>query len=204
MTLVRNLTALMIFSLCATQLFSSVEPLETERLELRQARLSDTHDLAKIILDPEVRKLTGLFPARVQTVDGVQTFISDFLIGNSEQNIAPKYPISWVVVEKESQETIGLVTFAGVAMHDKRAELAYAFNPKYWNKGYATEACKKVLSYGFCQQGLHRIYATVDPQNVASKRVLEKINMSLEGLLRHYMIVNGQYRDRAMYAIIAD
>jgi [ribosomal protein S5]-alanine N-acetyltransferase len=71
-----------------------------------------------------------------------------------------------------------------------------------WGKGYATESCKAIVDYGFATLHLNRIEASVDPENMASVAVLEKLGMQPEGLLRERVICNGQQRDRTMYGLL--
>lgn len=192
--------------LAATQFFGVhaapvVTPLETERLYLRQVALSDAADIAEIALNPEVTRSTGLFPP-VNTIEDVEKFIVKFLIGDSKNNNGPAYPLAWAMVEKQSGKVTGLVTFVSCSTVHLRAELGYAASPLYWNKGYMTEACKAIITY-MQGSGIVRIQATADPVNVASQRVLEKLGMKLEGILRSYMVVQGERRDRNMYALVS-
>ena len=60
-------------------------------------------------------------------------------------------------------------------------ELGYIFNPRYQNKGYATESAAALIRYGFDHWGIHRVMAHCNPENIASWRVLEKIGMRREG-----------------------
>lgn len=178
-----------------------IVPLEGEQVYLRQVELSDTHAFAAIALDPQVLSMTGLFPP-LKTIEDVEGFVRGYLIGDTNAGIMPRYPKAWAVVEKQSGNVIGLVVFVAYLERHQKAEIAYAFVPAYWNHGYATQACQAVARYAFgC--GLVRLYATVDPANKASERVLQKLNMTCEGLMRAYMIVNGKRVDRKMYALIA-
>lgn len=176
--------------------------LETERLLLRPVQTADAHEIAKIALDPEVTKRTGLF-SQLASFSDLENFIHVYLVGDSTRGIAPRYPNTWVMIEKKSQCILGLVLFVAYLDRHQRAEIAYALCPDYWNNGYATEACQTVIRYDF-SQGLFRIYATVDPTNLASERVLQKLNMSFEGTLHSYMLVNGKHVDGKMYAILDD
>ena len=63
-------------------------------------------------------------------------------------------------------------------------ELGYIFNPKFHGKGFCTEAAAAILNYGFETVSAHKIVAYADPNNIASWKVLEKIGMKHEGLLR--------------------
>ena len=79
--------------------------------------------------------------------------------------------------------------------------MVYVLNRNFWNKGYVTEAVKRVIDFGFSELGLHRIYATLAPENVTSVRVLEKAGMRREGHLREHKYIKGEWRDSLLYAI---
>jgi len=80
--------------------------------------------------------------------------------------------------------------------------IGYCLNKNFWGRGYATEAAGALLTFGFKTLNLHRIYATCDPENVASVRVLEKIGMYLEGHLRETLRIRGEWQDSLIYAIL--
>jgi RimJ/RimL family protein N-acetyltransferase len=82
------------------------------------------------------------------------------------------------------------------------AEIGYGINSDFQGLGYMTEAVQAVLNFGFGELALHRIWATTDVENVASCRVLEKVGMVQEGLLRQDKLVRGQWRDSFLYAVL--
>jgi RimJ/RimL family protein N-acetyltransferase len=63
----------------------------------------------------------------------------------------------------------------------KTWELGYGFNPKFYGQGYATEACKRILKYGFEEKNAHRIVAEVNVKNESSWKLLERLSMRREG-----------------------
>ena len=67
---------------------------------------------------------------------------------------------------------------------------------------YATEAVKVIISFGFQELDLHRIFATCHPENIASARVMQKIGMQQEGYLREHRWIKGEWRDSWLYAIL--
>ena len=71
-------------------------------------------------------------------------------------------------------------------------------------QGYATEAARALVSFGFGTLRLHRVFATCDVRNVASARVLEKVGMRREGHCRGDKWVRGQWRDSYIYAMLED
>ncbi len=81
-----------------------------------------------------------------------------------------------------TQEMVGHLYFKQI--EPKRFstwELGYIFNPRFYNQGYATEASRALVQYGFKEFGIHRVIAHCNPENIASWRVLEKIGMRREG-----------------------
>jgi RimJ/RimL family protein N-acetyltransferase len=84
------------------------------------------------------------------------------------------------------------------------AEIGYELAPDEWGHGYATEAAREIVRFGFDELGLHRITAWTVADNTASVRVLEKIGMRLEGRLRDKEYYKGRYWDVLMYAMLND
>jgi len=85
----------------------------------------------------------------------------------------------------------------------RRAELGYWVGVPYWGNGYATEAARAVVKYGFGTLGLHRIFASHFANNPASARVLRKIGMRYEGRLRGHVLKWGEFLDLEMYGMLA-
>ncbi|MEQ1906075.1 MAG: GNAT family protein [Pirellulaceae bacterium] len=87
---------------------------------------------------------------------------------------------------------------------DHFAELGYWIARKYWNQGVATEAAAAVVEFGFDQLGLNRIVAHHMTRNPASGRVLEKLGMTREGLLRRHARKWGEFHDVVIFGILAE
>lgn len=82
------------------------------------------------------------------------------------------------------------------------ASIGYVLRRDHWGRGLVTEAAGLVVGFGFRTLGLHRIFAQCDVENVGSYRVMEKIGMRREGLLRENLKIAGRYRDSYIYAIL--
>ena len=87
---------------------------------------------------------------------------------------------------------------------DQRAELGYWIGRPYWGQGYCTEAVRAVLSFGFGQLGLNRIYACHFTRNPASGRVMQKAGMSREGRLRQHTKKWDAFEDVEIYAVLRE
>lgn len=85
---------------------------------------------------------------------------------------------------------------------NKVGEVSYIVNPDYWNKGIATEATTMLIDFGFNQHQLHRIFATCDPRNIGSLKVLEKVGMVLEGRIRENLFIKYGWRDSLLYSVL--
>lgn len=83
-----------------------------------------------------------------------------------------------------------------------QGELGYGFNPAWWGRGLATAATARTLEIGFTEHRLHRIYATCDPRNTASKRLLERLGMTHEGRLRENLEIRDGWRDSDVYSVL--
>jgi [ribosomal protein S5]-alanine N-acetyltransferase len=83
-----------------------------------------------------------------------------------------------------------------------KAEIGYGVHPAWWGRGAATTAARELLRQAFTTHGRHRVFATCDPRNTASARVLTKIGMVHEGRLRETILIRDGWRDSDLYAIL--
>lgn len=134
-----------------------------------------------------------------RTEAGVRNFIQMFLDHQKEQ---PRQKFQLALVLKSENRLIGN---CGIRINNpemREANIGYELDRRYWGQGYATEAARAILHFGFETLGLRRIWAQTIAENVGSARVLEKIGMQLEGRLREKEFIKGQWRDHLLYAIL--
>ncbi len=175
--------------------FGNLPSLETERLLLRKLRLEDAGDLFEYASDPEVSRYTTWEAHK--TIDDSRAILSQWMDLYATGQVAP-----WGVVHKGDAKLIGTCGFVSWAPRHARAEVAYALSRKYWNKGYTTEAVRAVIAFGYNTMRLNRIEARCEIPNVGSARVMEKVGMKFEGVLRQQLFVKGVYVDLKMYSIL--
>jgi RimJ/RimL family protein N-acetyltransferase len=84
------------------------------------------------------------------------------------------------------------------------AELGYSIAVPHWGKGLVPEAARAVVDWGFEEYGLAKVYATADLRNVRSHRVMEKLGMVREGVLRSHAKVRGERRDEVVYGLLRE
>lgn len=177
--------------------FSKNIILETDRLILRKITLNDAKDIFEYAKDEEVAKWVT-WPAHKSIDDTIQ-FINSVL-----DDYKKNTHLCLVLERKEDKKVIGTVGFVSFFIDHDKTELGYIVGAKYWGNGYATEAAKKLLEFGFNELGLHRIQANVFIPNEASKKVLKKLGMKFEGTLIQAFKKNGKYLDLESYAILKD
>ena len=140
---------------------------ETERMIVRKLEETDVPALLQILSDPEVMKysIRGICDK-----DATTQFIKWSRECYITHEVGP-----WALIMKDSNILIG---FCGVSPEEVEGQyeinLGYRLSRYYWNKGLATEATKAVVSYAFNEKGVKSIMAIVEPDNIASIRVVEK------------------------------
>ncbi|PYM44257.1 MAG: GNAT family N-acetyltransferase [Candidatus Rokuibacteriota bacterium] len=154
--------------------------LETPRLRLR---LPVADDAAAIFdaytQDIEVARYTSWSPHR--SMDETRKFLDQ----HCEAGWKAGTVFSWLITLAEGGHAAGMIDFRLAAC---RAEVGYVLARRYWGHGLMTEAARVVVDWVISQPEIHRAWATVDLENPASQRVLEKVGMVREGVLRHWMV----------------
>lgn len=169
-----------------------METLETKRLILRKFYLSDIDDFYEYCKNPNVGPNAGWKPHESKE--------ESFEILN---NIIKQQEV-WAIVKKDENKVIG-----SIGLHrDYKREfknvkmIGYVIGENYWGNGYATEAAKRVIKYGFETLGLDLISVYHYPNNMRSKRVIEKCGFKYEGTLRKSSILyDGSIIDNLCYSI---
>jgi ribosomal-protein-alanine N-acetyltransferase len=169
--------------------------LETERLRLRRFRHGDLRDTFAWTGDPEVSRYT--FWSVHKTLNDTQQFLDFCFKEYSERGIGP-----WAAELKTTGVVVGNCSYGAIHLSDARVELAFFFARQCWGQGLAVEGLSALLRFGFEDLGLNRMEARCMPVNVASERVMQKLGMQFEGVLREYLRVKGQFCDLKVYSLL--
>ena len=165
----------------------------TSRLMIRQVSTKDEKYIFHAASCPQINLMhSNEFNDIVKVRNYIEVLTQEYMKG--------KYR-SLAVAEKMSDRLIGMITL-DVDSFFPRAEISYWIDKSYRNKGYATEAVKAVIEYGFSILGLNRIQAMHFTNNPASGCVLEKAGMLFEGTLRQYVGMQGVFFDCRLYSIL--
>ena len=90
-----------------------------------------------------------------------------------------------------------------VSLHSRQGEIGYVFHPDHAGKGYATEAVRALIGFGFSQVGFHRLFARLDAMNKGSVGVMERLGLRREALLlQNERLPDGSWSDEAVYALL--
>ncbi|MEO8146068.1 MAG: GNAT family N-acetyltransferase [Bacteroidia bacterium] len=148
--------------------------IETERLILRELLTDDDENMFELDSNAEVHKYLGNNP--VTTIEQVREVIASVRQQYIKNGIG-----RWAAIEKSSGNFIGWSGLKFITEPENNQvnfyDVGYRLIPKYWGKGYATESTKAALEYGFTKMNLEEIIGTVNENNKASKRALEKCGL---------------------------
>jgi ribosomal-protein-alanine N-acetyltransferase len=156
--------------------------LETERLFMRQFREEDITALHSIFSDS---KTMEFYPA-TYSLEQTQSWIDR----NQKRYQEDGYGL-WGICLKETNELIGDCGLVKQKVDGrKEVEIGYHLNKKYWSNGFAYEAAKGCKEYGFYKLGLNKLISIIDPRNIRSVRIVEKIGFCKE---KEFFIFNKNH-----------
>lgn len=167
--------------------------LETPRLILRGLARGDEAELREAADHEAIARGTAGVPHPYTLADAasfVEGRCDDFLEGAGGV---------FAVVEKDSGAIVGCTGL--IPGRRGSVELGYWITPSRWNRGYCTEAVRRLLAFAMEDMGMHRVFALHFPDNPASGRVLEKAGMQREGVLRGCLAKDGKFLDAVMWAV---
>ena len=177
-------------------LLFGAQEIDTGRLLLRSFRKEDAASMFRNFLsDEQVQSMYG--EPTYTSIPQVEELIDKY-IGQTEAGSA----FRWEVIEKSSGECIGQASYFLVDKNNHFGEIEYCIGRAFQGKGYATEATRAVIAYGFEKIGFHKVQICCRPSNVSSKRVIDKCGFTHEGTLRDYFFRNGGYEDRMFFSIL--
>ena len=167
--------------------------LETTRLNLRHLSTDDASFILELLNDPSFIQNIG--DRGVRTLADAEAYLLKGPVASYEKN---GFGLDLVIL-KETSESIGI---CGLIKRDtlEDVDIGYALLPKFWSKGYAVEAALAVMEYGQKVMGLKRIVAITVPENKGSVRVLEKIGLKFEKMVK----LAGDDTELMLFAINQD
>ena len=168
--------------------------LTTRRLVLRRIRAADWPSYWSMARHPEVPVYAGFPTPRVpaDTRKAVARLARAW-------DKPPSRRCEFAVFRKSDGVWVGGVNVRWP--HGGVAELGYCVHPDHWGNGYAPEAAARLLRWAFSDGGAHRVQATCWVKNKKSQRVMKKLGLRREGMLRGYLKREGTVRDEYIYGL---
>lgn len=166
--------------------------LQTQRLHLRPVQRHDAEALFVARGDEEVMRYWDWPPQKC--VDDVRS-----IIAAHQAEVGSGRVQWWVASLSPRGPAIGECDLSDIDLHHRRAEIGFLFRREAWGKGYAEEAMRRVIRHGFENLGLERLSARFHAGNEASRRLLERLGFSHEGVLRGHVLRDGVRRDCVLY-----
>lgn len=170
--------------------------IETERLILRRFTHKDNESMRRNWIADEEIQLNYAEP--VYETEGEVRELLDKYISSYEKNDYYK----WAVIDKGTFECVGQIAYFLVDSKNHFAEIEYCIGRTYQGRGFATEATKAIIKYGFEKINLNKVQICCRPSNTKSNKVIEKCGFVYEGELREYFWREDHYEGRKFYSIL--
>lgn len=168
--------------------------LSNERLLLREFTKNDWIDV-HIYASQDI--VCQFQPWGPNTEEDSNNFVNQVI---KDSALEPRTRFVLAIIYNETMTGSGELNIRDLT--NKVGEVAYIVNPDYWGKGIATEVATLLIDFGFKRLKLHRIFATCDPRNIGSSKVLEKVGMTMEGRIREDLLIKDGWRDSLLYSVL--
>jgi RimJ/RimL family protein N-acetyltransferase len=168
--------------------------LETERLFLTELEAGDIPQIVEYAANKSISEYTLNLPHPYSEKDAV------YWINLSNQGLKNRTNYIFAIRLKSSNEFIGGI---GLTVEQKffRAEIGYWIAEPFWNKGYATEATKSIIEFGFNRLELNKLTSSHLEKNPASGKVMVKCGMTKEGELKEHVCKNTVFHTLILYGL---
>lgn len=172
--------------------------IRTPRLILREFTADDWRAMHAYQQDPAYLRF---YDRERVDEDDARALVGAFVGWQAEE---PRARVQLAVTRAETGEVIGNVGLRRESADAPLADMGYELAPAHWGRGYATEAARALLDWGFVQGRLARVHAHCIAENAASAGVLRKLGFREEGRLRAHQWIRGQPHDVLLFGILRD
>ncbi|MCM3005661.1 GNAT family N-acetyltransferase [Priestia koreensis] len=177
-------------------IYKGTPMIETKRLILRKIEMNDARRMFDYIFsDRRVMDnlIKGPHKEISETIDRLTEITNHYVSENF---------CYWGIEMKESGELIGTIDLYNIDDGTENCEVGYNIGFNWWNQGYGLEALHAIVEFAFRFMNIHKISATHNIDNPASGRIMLKVGMKREGIIRHMIRKNNQYKDCGIYGIL--
>jgi len=170
--------------------------LKTDRLLLRKMTNDDLEDF--FLLRSDQRIMQYIDRPLHKTIEETRQMIQSI-----DQLYESREGINWGITLKDNPKLIGTIGYYRMKKEYFRVEIGYLLHPDHWRKGIMSEAIQAVTDYGFAKMKAHTIIADINPDNTASRMILEKNGFVKEAHFKDSYYINGRFEDAAIYTLFA-
>lgn len=176
--------------------FNAFPNLESKRFILREVKEKDYLAIYEIYSDDDTVKYQQM--GTMQTMEQAQKSVQAFLRGFENKKF-----IRWCIATREQDNVVGLITLHSFNEWNSQGEIGFMLNKAYWRQNIMGEVGEEVLKFAFQVMDLNRIEASVHPENIASIKLCEKLELKKEGVKKEaaYNKRTSEYEDRVMLGI---
>ena len=171
--------------------------LETERLIIRDAGADDLRGFFDYMSREDYWRHV---PVELVTFDSVKAMIQRAVLDQSQD---PRARYFLAVVEKQSNKLVGEAILHVSSARWRQGEIGWGVSQDHTGNGLATEIGFAMMRFAFGHLGLHRIYAQCRVENTASRRIMAKLGMQQEAVLRENVLARGEWWSSVQYAILS-
>lgn len=168
--------------------------LHTQRLVLRPVKQSDAAALYVLRSDPEQMKYIPR--PLMQSIADAEKMLDDIVKGAETNTL-----LNWTITLKDDDACLGVFGFYRMFPEHFRAELGYMLHPSYQGKGLMKEALQSIIQFGFSELNLHTIEAVIDPENIASEKLLQSLGFKKEAHFKENICFEGRFMDSVHYTL---
>jgi ribosomal-protein-alanine N-acetyltransferase len=178
-----------------TKVFEAFPELESSKLKYIHITLKDADTLFIIRTNKDVMKYMDTDPMK-------SISDSEKLIESLDESFKSGNGINWGIIEKTTDKFIGYFGIWRIDQKHCRGEIGYALHPDYWGKGYMQETINTIVEFGFNKLNLHSYEANVNPDNLDSIKLLEKLGFKKEAYFRENFLFNNEFKDSIIYSLL--
>lgn len=174
-------------------MFSAIS---SDRLLIRDLEVRDAQKIFQYRSDPENSRFQGWVPDSAQSVE---TYI------NKIKSIQFLEPGTWYQLSLESLEhqfIIGDCAICAGQEHPGQVEIGVSLDPKFHKNGFAHEGLKAIINYLFKETDTHRVHCSIDPRNIASINLVNKLGFRKEGHMRESLWFKGEWADDVVFGML--
>jgi [ribosomal protein S5]-alanine N-acetyltransferase len=169
--------------------------LHGQLVTLREFTGADLADMLPVVGDDAVTSWLS-FDSRSE--DEARAML-DGIVARARQEPRSEYYLAVALPADHAVIGLARLGLGGV----RAAKLGFAIRHSQWGHGYATDAARTLITFGFGELGLHRISAAAGPDNAASIAVIKRLGMTCEGRIRDHVHTNGAWRDSLLYSLLS-